>query len=252
MPIIAINDLSFSYPDGTAALNAITLQIEPHETVGIAGPNGAGKTTLINHLCGYTLPQQGNITIAGSVLSKETVATVRRHIGVVFQNTDDQLFMPTVVDDVAFGLRTGGLSAKEAHKKALEKLRELELEHLAHKPPFHLSQGQKRFVAFAGILAMHPQVIVMDEPTADLDPRHRRTTMELISTLSTTTRLIVSHDLDFLWDTCSRTVLINEGKIIADGPTHQLLSNEQVLCENGLELPLRLQDEAYHKRSHSR
>lgn len=242
MPIISIEHLSFTYPDGTSALNEISLNIEEHETIGIAGPNGAGKTTLINHLCGYTLPRSGTISITGLQLSKATIETIRSRIGVVFQNTDDQLFMPTVLDDVSFGLRSSGLSTAEARAQAMEKLRKLGLEHLAKKPPFHLSQGQKRFVAFAGILATEPQVIIMDEPTADLDPRHRRTTMELIRSLSDTTRLIVSHDLDFIWDTCSRIVLINQGTIVADGATHDLLKNEQLLRENGLELPLRFEE----------
>ncbi len=241
MPIISIEQLSFTYPDGTSALNEISLNIDEHETIGIAGPNGAGKTTLINHLCGYTLPRSGTISITGLQLSKETIETIRSRIGVVFQNTDDQLFMPTVLDDVSFGLRSSGRSAGEARAQAMEKLRELGLEQLAKKPPFHLSQGQKRFVAFAGILAMKPQVIIMDEPTADLDPRHRRTTMELIRSLADTTRLIVSHDLDFIWDTCSRIVLINEGTIVADGAAHDLLKDEQLLRENGLELPLRFE-----------
>ena len=241
MPVISIEQLSFSYPDGTSALDTISLNVEQNETVGIAGPNGAGKTTLINHLCGFTLPQSGTISITGLPLSKETVETIRSRIGVVFQNTDDQLFMPTVLDDVAFGLRTSGLPAAKALDRAMEKLRELDLDHLAKKPPFHLSQGQKRFVAFAGILTMQPQVIIMDEPTADLDPRHRRTTIELIASLSDTTRLIVSHDLDFIWETCTRIVLINEGKIVADGATRTLLRNEPLLRKNGLELPLRFQ-----------
>ncbi|MBN1761366.1 MAG: ABC transporter ATP-binding protein [Chitinispirillaceae bacterium] len=241
MPIISIEQLSFTYPDGTRALDSITLHIDRNETIGIAGPNGAGKTTLINHLCGYTLPQSGKISLMGTSLTKETVDIIRKKIGVVFQNTDDQLFMPSVVDDVAFGVRSSGLSAREAHESAIKKLQELGLDHLAKKPPFHLSQGQKRFVAFAGILAMQPQVIIMDEPTADLDPRHRRTTMELIRSLSDTTRLIVSHDLDFLWETCGRIVLINEGAIAADGPAHDVLADESLLRENGLELPLQLQ-----------
>jgi cobalt/nickel transport system ATP-binding protein len=239
MPIITIDQLSYTYPDGTVALNNIDLNIEPSETVGIAGPNGAGKTTLINHLCGYTLPQTGSITVAGTPLSKDSIDAVRRMIGVVFQNTDDQLFMPTVLDDVAFGLRTMGHSHQEAHRQALEQLRTLGLETLSNKPPFHLSQGQKRFVAFAGILAMQPQIIIMDEPTADLDPRHRRTAIELIKSLSATTRIIVSHDLDFLWDTCSRVVLINDGNIVTDGPAKAILAAEELLKENGLELPLR-------------
>ena len=241
MPTISIEQLSYSYPDGTKALENISLFINANEIVGIAGSNGAGKTTLINHLCGYTFPQTGTITIADLPVTKASLDPIRKKVGVVFQNTDDQLFMPTVIDDVAFGLRSMGMSHKDAYEKAMRQLTDLGLEQLCKKPPFHLSQGQKRFVAFAGILAMHPEIIVMDEPTADLDPRNRRITIELISSLSATTRLIVSHDLDFLLDTCSRVVLMNRGKIVTDGPAEEILSSEKLLLENGLELPLRLQ-----------
>ena len=241
MPIISINQLSYTYPDGTKALDGVSFAVDAGESVGIAGPNGAGKTTLINHLCGYTLPQSGSVEIAGSLLQKKTLETIRRNVGVVFQNTDDQLFMPTVIDDVAFGLRSMGLTHKEAHHRAMEQLTELGLSQLCAKPPYHLSQGQKRFVAFAGILAMKPQIIIMDEPTDDLDPRHRKTTIGLIKSLSHTTRLVVSHDLDFLWDTCDRVMLINNGRIVADGRARELLADEKLLTENGMELPLRLQ-----------
>jgi cobalt/nickel transport system ATP-binding protein len=241
MPIIEINQLSHTYPDGTKALDDVSFTIEAGTCVGIAGPNGAGKTTLINHLCGYTLPQSGSVVIDGSPLVKNSLEKVRRTVGVVFQNTDDQLFMPTVLDDVAFGLRSMGYAHRDAHRLAMEQLTELGLSQLSAKPPFHLSQGQKRFVAFAGILAMKPQIIIMDEPTDDLDPRHRKTTIGLIRSLTPTTRLVVSHDLDFLWDTCERVVLINNGRIVADGKARALLADEKLLTDNGMELPLRLQ-----------
>ena len=241
MPTIEIERLSYSYPDGTSALEDISLSIKENEVVGIAGSNGAGKTTLINHLCGYTLPQEGTVSIAGITVNKKSLDQIKKKIGVVFQNTDDQLFMPTVLDDVAFGLRTMGLPHKEAHDKALRQLAALGLDHLSKKPPFHLSQGQKRFVAFAGILAMQPEIIIMDEPTADLDPRNRRVTIELIRSLTTATRLIVSHDLDFLLDICSRVILMNRGTIVREGSAETILADESLLRENGLELPLRLQ-----------
>ncbi len=240
MPIIEIDRLSYTYPDGTKALDGITLSIDSNESVGVAGPNGAGKTTLINHLCGYTLPQDGTITIAEIRLSKKTLDPVRRKMGVVFQNTDDQLFMPTVMDDVAFGLRSAGMARKEALERACRELSRLGLDTIGSKAPFHLSQGQKRFVAFAGVMAMEPEIIVMDEPTADLDPRNRRLTIELINSL-VSTRLIVSHDLDFLWDTCSRVILMNNGRIAADGPAREILASGELLGKNGLEVPLRLQ-----------
>lgn len=239
MSIIQIDSLSHTYPDGTQALDTLSLSVESREIIGIAGPNGAGKTTLINHLCGYTIAQCGSVTVAGMPVKKETLDDIRRKVGIVFQNTDDQLFMPTVIEDVAFGLRTRGMPPEEARVTALHQLEELELNHLANKPPFHLSQGQKRFVAFAGIITLQPEIIIMDEPTSDLDPRHRRMTINLIKSLTTTTRLIVSHDLDFLWDTCDRIVLMNSGKSVCNGKTHDLLADKTLLEENGLELPLR-------------
>lgn len=241
MTTISVDALSYSYPDGTAALRDVSFTVAAQETIGIAGSNGAGKTTLLNHLCGYTLPQKGTVSIDATLISKNSLETIRKKVGVIFQNTDDQLFMSRVIDDVAFGLHASGVPHREAHMRALEQLRTLELEHLAEKPPFHLSQGQKRFVAFAGILVMHPQIIIMDEPTSDLDPRHRRMLINFVKSLQDTTRLIVSHDLDFLWDTCSRVLLMSDGTIVRDGPARAVLSDEKLLTDNCMELPLRLQ-----------
>jgi len=241
MATITVDALSYSYPDGTPALHDVSFTVAAKETVGIAGSNGAGKTTLLNHLCGYTLPQKGSVTVDTIPITKKNLDAVRKKVGVIFQNTDDQLFMSRVIDDVAFGLHAAGTPHHEAQKRAREQLCTLELEHLAEKPPFHLSQGQKRFVAFAGILVMHPQIIIMDEPTSDLDPRHRRMLINFVKSLIDTTRVIVSHDLDFLWDTCTRVLLMNNGTIVSDGPAREVLSNEKLLIDNGMELPLRLQ-----------
>lgn len=241
MPIITITNCSYAYSDGTAALSSITMSVDKGEITGIAGSNGAGKTTLLNHLCGYTLPQQGEIVINGIPLTKRNLPEIRKQIGVIFQNTDDQLFMPSVLEDVAFGLRSQGFSQQTASARAIEELDRLELSALAKKPPFHLSQGQKRFVAFAGILVLQPSIILMDEPTSDLDPRHRSMLIQLVKTLPAQAQVIVSHDLDFLYDTCTKVIIMNQGKITATGPARQLLADEKLLLDNGLELPLRLQ-----------
>lgn len=240
MEMIRIVDLSFSYPDGTAALAGVSLDIPAGMALGIVGPNGAGKSTLVNHLNGYFLPRAGQVFVDGIEVAKANLERIRRKVGVVFQNPDDQLFMPRVLDDVAFGLRNLGVAQAEAEARARLMLERLGIAELADKAPFHLSAGQKRFAAIAGVMAMEPSVVVMDEPTADLDPRNRRKTIQLINHLQIT-RIIVSHDLDFVWETCSRVVLLCGGRIAAEGETQKILSSRQLLEDHGLELPLRLQ-----------
>jgi cobalt/nickel transport system ATP-binding protein len=240
MNCIIISDLKFSYSDGTKALDSISLSIDQGESVGIVGANGAGKSTFVNHLNGYHLPQSGTISISGLFLTKKTQEQIRRVVGIVFQNADDQLFTSRVYDDVAFGPQNLGLNENDLQMAVEKTLKELDLWNLRDKPPSHLSAGQKRFCAFATVLVMQPQVIVMDEPTSDLDPRHRRQLIHLVKSLNNT-RISVSHDLDFIWETCDRVVIMSEGKIVADGPTKEILTSQTLLESNGLELPLRLQ-----------
>jgi cobalt/nickel transport system ATP-binding protein len=173
-------------------------------------------------------------------LTKKTQEQIRRVVGIVFQNADDQLFTSRVYDDVAFGPQNLGLNENDLQMAVEKTLKELDLWNLRDKPPSHLSAGQKRFCAFATVLVMQPQVIVMDEPTSDLDPRHRRQLIHLVKSLNNT-RISVSHDLDFIWETCDRVVIMSEGKIVADGPTKEILTSQTLLESNGLELPLRLQ-----------
>ncbi len=239
MSLISIKNLSYHYADGTQALNNVTLDIPENQSLGIVGANGAGKSTLVNHICGYHLPQHGTVTVGGTLLTKATADAIRRIVGVIFQNADDQLFMTSLVDDVAFGLRNLGFSRDEAHLKAMASLERFGIAHLAEKPPFNLSQGQKRYAAFAGVLALEPKAVIMDEPTSDLDPKSRRQTIERINDLEAT-HILVSHDLDFIWDTCDRVVIMSQGTIAADGPAKEILSNKDLLVANGLELPLRL------------
>jgi cobalt/nickel transport system ATP-binding protein len=239
-PAIRVEDLSFTYPDGTAALQAVSLDVAAGEAVGIVGPNGAGKSTLVNHLNGYHLPRHGRVVIQGRALDKRTVETIRREVGVVFQHPDDQLFLARLYDDVAFGPTNLGLAAGEVAERVQRVLADLGLWELREKPSFALSQGQKHFAALATVLAMRPSVIVFDEPTADLDPRNRRRLLRLVRALPAT-RVVVSHDLDFVWDTCDRVMIMAAGRLVAVGPAHELLAQRDLLEAHGLELPLRLQ-----------
>jgi cobalt/nickel transport system ATP-binding protein len=238
--LIDIEKLAFTYPDGTRALDSLSLRVKRGESVGIAGSNGAGKSTLVSHLNGWHLPQSGSVRIGGVVAGRKTVEEIRKKVGLVFQKPDDQLFMARVYDDVMFGPSNLGMSEAENRAEAERLLRLFGLWELRDKPPAHLSQGQKRFAALAAVLVMKPELLVMDEPTSDLDPRNRRMLIGLLNDLQTT-KLTVSHDLDFIWETCQRVCIMNKGKIIADGPTKQILADRELLESNGLELPLRLQ-----------
>ena len=240
MNAIAIQNLTFTYDDGTCAIDAVSLDIDIGESVGIVGANGAGKSTFVNHLNGFYLPQSGEISVFGHVLTKKTQEEIRRMVGLVFQNADDQLFMARVYDDVMFGPQNLGISGDALHALVDTTLKELSLWDLRDKPPSHLSAGQKRFCAFATVLVMKPQLLVMDEPTSDLDPRHRRQLINMVRSLDTT-KITVSHDLDFIWEICERTIIMDNGKVVADGASKEILSSQKLLEMHGLELPLRLQ-----------
>lgn len=237
---ISIRNLGFTYGDGTRALDAVSLDIAFKESVGIAGGNGAGKSTLVHHLNGYFIPQQGTVSINETILTKKNQESIRKIAGLIFQNADDQLFMSRIYDDIMFGPQNMGVQGDALISLVDKTIDDLGLRHLMDKAPAHLSAGQKRFCAFATVLVMQPKILIMDEPTSDLDPRHRRLLMELVRKLDIT-KITVSHDLDFIWDTCERTIIMNSGRIVADGLTKDVLSNETMLQENGLELPLRLQ-----------
>jgi len=238
--LIIAEEVSFFYPDGTKALDNLSLTILAGESAGIVGANGAGKSTLVNHLNGYLLPHDGKISIAGLEVKKKNIETIRQQVGLVFQNPDDQLFTARLYDDVIFGPLNLGRNKQDIDTAAEQLLKNLGLWELRDKPPSHLSQGQKRFAAFATILVMQPTVLVMDEPTSDLDLRNRRKLINLVNTLQAT-KITVSHDLDFIWDTCDRVYIMAEGRITAHGATREILSNRELLEANGLELPLRLQ-----------
>jgi cobalt/nickel transport system ATP-binding protein len=238
--IIEFKDVRFRYPDGTEALGGISFRITHGESVGIVGANGAGKSTLMQHMNGCLLPTAGEVTIGDLRLTAATRREIRRQVGVVFQNPDDQLFMPTVFDDVAFGPLNLGLDeahVRERVEKALATVNGLALK---NKPPHHLSAGQKSAVAIAAVMAMEPDILAMDEPAANLDPRSRRSLIGLLGTFRHS-KIIASHDLDLILDVCERCLVIRDGRVVADGPSGEILSDGPLLEENSLELPLSLQ-----------
>ncbi|MHB8908118.1 MAG: energy-coupling factor ABC transporter ATP-binding protein [Syntrophales bacterium] len=238
--IVEFRDVSFRYPDGTEALRGVNFRITHGESVGVVGANGAGKSTLLQHMNGYLMPTSGTVTIGDCRLTAKTRQEVRRKVGIVFQNPDDQLFMPTVFDDVAFGPLNLGLdeaAVRERVEKALGMVNGLALR---DKPPHHLSAGQKSAVAIASVMAMEPDILAMDEPAANLDPRSRRLLIGLLNTFSHS-KIIASHDLDLILDVCERCLVIGNGVVVADGPAAEILSDRALLEENSLELPLTLQ-----------
>ncbi|MBI5207325.1 MAG: ABC transporter ATP-binding protein [Candidatus Firestonebacteria bacterium] len=238
--IIEANNLHFVYPDGTKAINGISLKIMHGESVGIVGPNGAGKSTLIMQMNGFFMPTSGSLNIGGIPVSEKTKAEIRRHVGLVFQNPDDQLFMPTVFDDVAFGPLNLDLSKEAVEKCVNEALIEVGCLELKDRPSHHLSLGQKRAVSIAAVLSMGPDILVMDEPSSFLDPRSRRDIINLLKKFKHS-KIVVSHDLDLILDVCERCLILKDGKIQADAPTKELLMQKNILEQNHLELPLTLQ-----------
>ena len=236
VPTIAVVGLGYAYPDGTEALRQVDLHVHPGERVALLGPNGAGKTTLVLHMNGIHLPQQGSVTVSGLLLDGDSVAEVRRRVGVVFQDPDDQLFMPTVGEDVAFGPRNLDLDDDEVERRVATAVAAVGVEDLVDRPPNHLSFGQKRRVAIAGVLAMEPEILVLDEPTSNLDPASRRELTEILVGLDIT-MLVVTHDLPYAAQVCERSIVLDRGEIVADGPTLELLGDTALLAAHRLELP---------------
>jgi len=238
--IVEAGDLHYIYPDGTVGLNGVSFRITHGESVALVGENGAGKSTLLLHMNGYLSATQGGMRIGDFLVSPASLNTVRRSVGMVFQNSDDQLFMPTVFEDVAFGPMNLGLEKEELERKVMEALDTVGAAHLKNRPPYRLSQGEKRSVAIATVLAMSPDILVMDEPTSSLDPTSRVRLIELLKTFSHT-KIIATHDLDMAMDLCERTIVLHQGRITADGPTMQLFQDEALLHGSNLEKPLRMQ-----------
>jgi len=231
---IAVHNLCFSYPDQVDVLQNLSLTIQPGERVGIIGENGCGKTTLFSLLSGIRSPSQGSIELFGHPLHAGHFCP---EIGLVFQNPDDQLFSASVWEDVAFGATNMGLDPEVVEQRVREALSLTDIVSLAQRPPHHLSGGQKKRVAIAAVLAMQPQILLLDEPTAQLDPRSRRQLMQLLHRLPQT-QLVATHDLDLALELCDRTIVLNQGQIVYDGDTQTVLSNSTFLEHHALELPL--------------
>lgn len=238
--IVELKGLGFCYPDGTPALDGIDLTIHHGESVGFVGANGAGKSTLLQHLCGIHVPQTGRVRVGDTPVLPSTLSEVRRTVGMVFQDPDDQLFMPTVAEDVAFGPLNIGLPPEEARLRVDQALAQVDALHLKLRPPHRLSGGEKRSVAIATVLACSPDILVMDEPSANLDPRSRRLLIELLRGFHHT-KILATHDLDMVLDLCERTVVLHCGRVMADGPTAQIFADHGLLAACALEPPLRLQ-----------
>ncbi len=236
MSAVEVVDLHHAYPDGCTALAGVELRVAPGERLAVLGPNGAGKTTLVLHLNGILRAQRGHVSIGGVTVTGASLAEVRRRVGIVFQDPDDQLFMPSVHDDVAFGPANLGLRGDALAARVRESLDAVGMAGHAGRAPHHLSFGQRRRVAVATVLAMHPDVLVLDEPTSNLDPASRRELADILLTLELTT-LVVTHDLPYALELCPRSVILDEGRVVADGPTAELLGDAALLAAHRLELP---------------
>ncbi len=245
---IELEEVNFSYPDGHQALDNITFLLGHGESVGVVGANGAGKSTLLSILSGIVFPQKGSVRVGDIPVTKKTLAEVRRSIGLVFQEPDDQLFMTSVYDDVAFGPRNYRLEEKEVEQRVNRALEEVGIPHLKDRPPYKLSGGEKKLAAIASVISMKPDILIMDEPTASLDPKARRKIMNILKGFSHT-KIITSHDLDMIMDMCERTIVLKDGKIAADGPTTEILGDSGLMDDCGLEIPLAMQNCPVCKKS---
>ncbi len=247
-PTVHTEGLAFRYPDGHVALRGVDLRVDAGERVALLGPNGAGKTTFALHLNGIHRATQGSVEIDGLPLTDENLPEVRRRVGLVFQDPDDQLFMSTVREDVGFGPANLGLSRDEVRHRTEEALDAVGMLDLIDRAPHHLSGGEKRRVALATVLSMRPSVLVLDEPTSNLDPASRRELIEVLSGLELTV-LTITHDLPYALEACERSVIFDGGRIVADGPTNRILADDELLRAHRLELPYAFDPAALGLRS---
>ncbi len=254
---LRVRDLTFHYPDGRMALESVSFEVREGESIAIIGPNGAGKSTLLLHLNGvlpgrrryahshdFPVPEhehtdEPRVWVYETPVVEPNYPEVRRLVGVLFQDPDDQLFCPTVLEDVAFGPRNQGYATAEAVRIAREALAAVGLEGYEDRLPQHLSFGERKRVCLAGVLACQPRIVALDEPTSNLDPRARRQFVELIRSLARTT-IIATHDLELVLELCNRVLVLDRGRLFADGPAEELLADEALMAEHGLEVPLSL------------
>jgi cobalt/nickel transport system ATP-binding protein len=240
MPSLEIKELAFAYPDGSQALYGVNLSIQKGERVALLGPNGAGKTTLVMHMNGIHPTSHGSIHVAGQLVdskNKESIKQIRSKVGIVFQDPDDQLFMPTVGEDVAFGPYNMGLRETELNKVVDEALELVGMSEFKDRPPHHLSFGQRRRVAVATVLAMKPEILILDEPSSNLDPASRRELADILRSLDITI-VMVTHDLPYAFELCERSVILSGGIIVADNDTKVILKDQALLKSHRLELPV--------------
>ena len=238
--MIEVNKISYYYPDGHQALQNISLTVAAGTNTAIVGANGAGKSTLLSLMAGIFSAKEGSIEIAGIPLVKNRMEEVRRKIGFVFQNPDDQLFMARVYEDISFGPRNFGFHPEEVRKMTERAAETMKIEHLLDRPPHKLSGGEKRNVAIAAVLAMEPELLLFDEPSSYLDPKSRRNFINAMKVLRHT-KVIATHDLDLVLDLCPRVIILKKGEVFADGNSAELLSDEALMKEAGLEIPLSMQ-----------
>lgn len=234
--VIEVRDLSYHYPDGTEALKGISLDIYEGESVGIIGPNGAGKSTFLLHLNGV-LRGNNHIKILGLDITDKNLRDIRRKVGLVFQDPDAQLFMPTVFDDVAFGPLNMGLSKEEVDRRVHQALKEVDMFDTCNRLSHHLSFGEKKRISIATVLSMNLEILALDEPSSNLDPKHRRQLINFLKKIMLT-KLVATHDLDLVLEVCSKVILLNNGRLVKEGAVSDILKDSLLLEQNSLELPL--------------
>lgn len=235
--IISVSDLSFGYSNKTKVLDKINFQVKKGESVGLVGANGVGKSTLLRILVGLNQGYEGQVIINEMPVEKKNLKAIRKNVGYVFQDADSQLFMSTVYEDVAFAPRNYGMPEDQVNRKTMEALKAVHIEKLKDKQIYKLSGGEKKLASIATILSTEPDIILMDEPSVALDPRNRRNLINILNQLNQV-KIIASHDLNMIMDTCERTILLSGGKIIKDGNTRDILLDKKLMEESGLELPL--------------
>ena len=237
VPVLDVRGLAYAYPDGHQALFGVDLHVHAGERVALLGPNGAGKTTLVLHLNGILQAGAGTVEVSGLPVAKPNLKEIRRRVGIVFQDPDDQLFMGSVRADVAFGPANLGVSGAALEARVMASLEKVGMAEYADRPPHHLSFGQRRRVAIATVLAMEPEILVLDEPSSNLDPASRRELADILRSLDVTV-LMVTHDLPYALELCPRSVVLSDGHVVADGPTYDLLTDAELMSAHRLELPV--------------